>query len=312
MSGQEEFAFTDQPSGGERRAADGNVSARDAVAGIDRTFPTWLGLVTSHRRLFDASQDGWLRPPADSCFLLGRESFVSEELSAGRNAIPIRLSFDIDKLPFPDARKDLERAAAGREDGRRLSGRSLARTGPPLRSHNRRSPLRRTEGTSPRDGETILQPLLAGCGGRGDRLRAGTSTGGRSGDPGNPAAGIARGPERHPGGDGDGGLGGAPCGAVDRGLAPDPRAERGPGRGRNRTARCAMVASSLAGWRPFGTCWRRFGRSRAAVAGGIVLHGMAKRRGRIPRRTRRPYSAGGAPRRHEPLAGADSTDRRGE
>ena len=117
MSGQEEFAFTDQPSGGERRAADGNVSARDAVAGIDRTFPTWLGLVTSHRRLFDASQDGWLRPPADSFFLLGRESFVSEELSAGRNAIPIRLSFDIDKLPFPDARKDLERAAAGREDG---------------------------------------------------------------------------------------------------------------------------------------------------------------------------------------------------
>ena len=111
MSGQREFAFTDRPSAGERHAADGN-----AAAGIDRTSPTWLGLVTSHRRLFDASQDGWLRPPADFCFLLGRESFVTEELSVGRNLIPIRLSFDVHKLPFPDAWKDLERAAAGREE----------------------------------------------------------------------------------------------------------------------------------------------------------------------------------------------------
>ncbi len=116
MSGQGEFAFADRP-GGQRRAAGGNVSAQDAVAGIDPTFPTWLGLVTSHRRLFHASQDGWLRPLANACSFLGRESFVSEELWAGRHAIPVRLSFDVDKLPFPEAWKDLERAAAGREDG---------------------------------------------------------------------------------------------------------------------------------------------------------------------------------------------------
>ena len=112
MSGQREFAFTDQLSTGKRRAADGN-----AAAGIDRTPPTWLGLVTSHRRLFDASQDGWLRPPAGTCFLLGRESFVSEQLSAGRNAIPVRLAFDVDKLPFPDARKEFECAEVRREKG---------------------------------------------------------------------------------------------------------------------------------------------------------------------------------------------------
>ena len=90
---------------------------QDTNAGGDRTLPDWLGLVTSHRRLFEASEDGWLRPSTGSCFLLGRENFVSEELSAGRNVIPIRLSFDVEKLPFPDARKELERAAAAHEKG---------------------------------------------------------------------------------------------------------------------------------------------------------------------------------------------------
>ena len=117
MSTQEAFAFANPPKACEECAADGNPPNRDTGAGIDRTLPGWLGLVTSHRRLFDAGQDGWLRPSPRSCFLLGRESFVSEELPAGRNVIPVRLTFDVNKLPFPDARKHLERSAAGNNDG---------------------------------------------------------------------------------------------------------------------------------------------------------------------------------------------------
>ena len=117
MSTQETFAFADPPKAREERAADGNPPSRDAGAGIDRTLPCWLGLVTSHRRLFDAGQDGWLRPSPRSCFLLGREGFASEEFPTGRNIIPVRLTFDVNKLPFPDAQKDLERSAAGINDG---------------------------------------------------------------------------------------------------------------------------------------------------------------------------------------------------
>ena len=117
MSTQETFAFADPPKAREECAGDGNPPNRDTGAGIDQTLPGWLGLVTSHRRLFDAGQDGWLRPSPRSCFLLGRESFVSEELPTGRNVIPVRLTFDVNKLPFPDARKNIERSAAGNNDG---------------------------------------------------------------------------------------------------------------------------------------------------------------------------------------------------
>ena len=117
MNDQGKFPFPYPPDARVECAADGSPPRQNPVAGIDRTLPSWLGLVTSHRRLFEASQDGWLRPPFRSCFLLGPESFVSEELSAKRNVIPVRLTFDVDKLPFPDARKDLERGAAGNDDG---------------------------------------------------------------------------------------------------------------------------------------------------------------------------------------------------
>ena len=80
-------------------------------------MPRWLGLVTSHRRLFDASQDGWLRPLPHSCSVLGDESFVSEELPSARNVVPVRLAFEVDKLPFPAAWKVLERGPAGENDG---------------------------------------------------------------------------------------------------------------------------------------------------------------------------------------------------
>ena len=112
MSAQGDF-FPDLPKAPVECAGDGSLPRQDPSADTDRSLPSWLGLVTSHRRLLDASQDGWLLPPSRSCLLLGPESFVSEELSAGRNVIPVRLAFEVDKLPFPDARKHLARGAAG-------------------------------------------------------------------------------------------------------------------------------------------------------------------------------------------------------
>ena len=113
MSAQGKFPFPDPPDARSECVADGSPPSQHPIAGTDRALPSWLGLVTSHRRLFDASQDGWLLPPSRSCFLLGPECFVSEEFSAGRNVIPVRLAFEVDKLPFPDARRHLERGAAG-------------------------------------------------------------------------------------------------------------------------------------------------------------------------------------------------------
>ena len=113
MSKQGKFPFPNPPDARLECVADGSPPSQHPIAGTDRTLPSWLGLVTSHRRLFDASQDGWLLPRSRSCFLLGPESFVSEEFSAGRKVIPVRLAFEVDKLPFPDARKHLERGAAG-------------------------------------------------------------------------------------------------------------------------------------------------------------------------------------------------------
>ena len=117
MSTQEKLPFQDPESAHVECATDGNPPSQKPVAGTVRALPSWLGLVTSHRRLFDASQDGWLRPLPRSDFLLGHESFVSEDLSAGRNVVPVRLAFDVDTLPFPDARRDLERCVEQSGDG---------------------------------------------------------------------------------------------------------------------------------------------------------------------------------------------------
>ena len=71
----------------------------------------WLGLIVDARRLFQASQDGWLRPRADAGILLGQDSFVSEDRSATSGFIPVRLTFDPELIPFPDAWRDLEQGA---------------------------------------------------------------------------------------------------------------------------------------------------------------------------------------------------------
>ena len=67
----------------------------------------WLGLATNHRRLLNASQDGWLRPFGGADILLGKESFVAEAaVSANRNDIPFLIAFDPRRLPFFQARKE--------------------------------------------------------------------------------------------------------------------------------------------------------------------------------------------------------------
>ena len=64
----------------------------------------WLGLVTDHRRLFDALQDGWLRPmepPAG--MLVGIGKYASEQNPASAShPISIRLKLDVAKLPALD------------------------------------------------------------------------------------------------------------------------------------------------------------------------------------------------------------------
>ena len=117
MSTQGTLPFPDPPSGRVDCAPDENLLDRDSSAGSNRRFPSWLGLVTNHRRLFDAGQDGWLRPLPRSEFVLGHECFVSEDVSTGGNVIPVRLAFAVDKLPFPDARRDLETCVEQDVDG---------------------------------------------------------------------------------------------------------------------------------------------------------------------------------------------------
>ena len=117
MTTQEKLLFQDRRNARLECSMVKDSPSQNPITGIGRTSPIWLGLVTSHRRLFDASQDGWLRPLSGSCFLLGHESFVSEEFPAGRNFVPVRLAFDVDKLPFSNARKDLDRCAAGSNNG---------------------------------------------------------------------------------------------------------------------------------------------------------------------------------------------------
>ncbi len=99
------------------RTAPGRTAPKDTpIASAGSATPRWLGLVTSHRRLFDASQDGWIRPIEQYGLLLGNERYVSEDYPEERSIVPVRLAFDVNKLPFPDVRKDLEALTEGSSD----------------------------------------------------------------------------------------------------------------------------------------------------------------------------------------------------
>lgn len=112
MTIQGNLPLTNPPNAGVTCSAGGHPPSQAVVPGSDSTPPRWLGLVVSHRRLFDASQDGWMRPPHHSGFRLGHDSFVAEDCS-GRNIIPVRITFDVDRLPFRAPWGNIEPAAAG-------------------------------------------------------------------------------------------------------------------------------------------------------------------------------------------------------
>ena len=61
----------------------------------------WLGLTTDHRRLFDALQDGWMRPlTPQGGFLVGVGRYLAEQgPDQGGHPIPVHLELDITKLP---------------------------------------------------------------------------------------------------------------------------------------------------------------------------------------------------------------------
>ena len=69
----------------------------------DLLKPDWLGLVIDSRQLFDALQDGWLRPiPPRTGVPIGVGTFVRERSEPSGNRIPVRVRLDATKLPRLD------------------------------------------------------------------------------------------------------------------------------------------------------------------------------------------------------------------
>ena len=65
--------------------------------------PVWLGLAMDNRRLFDALQDGWLRPlPSRTGSLVGVNAHLCERKETDENRIAVRFQVDVAKLPDLD------------------------------------------------------------------------------------------------------------------------------------------------------------------------------------------------------------------
>jgi len=66
--------------------------------------PRWLGLVSDHRRLFDALQDGWLRPRSRSAGLVAAIGAYADDPdgTCSGHPIPVRIKLDAEKLPSLD------------------------------------------------------------------------------------------------------------------------------------------------------------------------------------------------------------------
>ena len=64
----------------------------------------WVGIATTHRRLFDALQDGWYRPlPPRGGLLVGVDSYTLEhDAMSGPSTIPVRIRLNPTKLPNLD------------------------------------------------------------------------------------------------------------------------------------------------------------------------------------------------------------------
>ena len=73
-------------------------------AGARNAEARWLGLTTDHRRLFNALQDGWLRPLGSRAgVLLGIETYaVERDVASAKHPIPVHIKLNIAKLPVLD------------------------------------------------------------------------------------------------------------------------------------------------------------------------------------------------------------------
>lgn len=93
---------------GRRRLLDMLVSARTdtRVGRVSGPEKSWLGLTTNHRRLFDALQDGWLRPlERRTGTVVGIGKYLPEPaVAASKHAIMVRMKLDVEKLPEQEVR----------------------------------------------------------------------------------------------------------------------------------------------------------------------------------------------------------------
>lgn len=93
---------------GRRRLLDMLVSAGTGtkVGHVDGAEKPWLGLTTNHRRLFEALQDGWLRPlPQRTGTVVGIGKYLPEPtVAATKHVIIVRMKLDVEKLPELEVR----------------------------------------------------------------------------------------------------------------------------------------------------------------------------------------------------------------
>lgn len=77
------------------------TSALESPSLFDCLKPSWLGLSTDNRRLFDALQDGWLRPlQSDPGLLVGVGAYARDESAVQiSHRIPVRIRLNVAKLP---------------------------------------------------------------------------------------------------------------------------------------------------------------------------------------------------------------------
>lgn len=120
MTGLKGSLFDQQPSECGLHMSDGKSLEDSRGAERYGSNPrNWLGIVTTHRRLFEASQGGWLHPLGGDS-VLGQRGFVSEDLSVGKNIVPVRLVFDVDKLPTHETNEIQRKVNGGMQAGSQL------------------------------------------------------------------------------------------------------------------------------------------------------------------------------------------------
>ena len=81
-----------------------NLQSAPRTQGVRESSPRWLGLDINHRRLFEALQDGWLRPDEKKAgWLLGVQAYVAAlpdaSMTSSKHAIRTLIELDIERLP---------------------------------------------------------------------------------------------------------------------------------------------------------------------------------------------------------------------